>query len=121
MHKYDQTPSTHVLQYDEFLKVDIRVGTIIEVQDFPEARLPAFKLHIDFGPVIGKKWSSSRITDHYTKESLTGKQILAVVNFPPRQVGPMTSEVLTLGLEEETGTVVVVGPERQVPDGKRVY
>lgn len=121
MHKYDQTPSTHVLQYDEFLKTDIRVGTVLEVLDFPEARTPAYKLHIDFGDVIGKKWSSSRITERYKKEDLLGKQVLAVVNFPARQVGPMMSQVLTLGIEQEDGTVIVVGPERTVPNGKRVY
>lgn len=121
MHVYDQTPSTHSLSYDEFLKVDIRIGTIVDVQDFPEARKPAYKLHIDFGPVIGKKWSSSRITDLYTKGDLLGKQVLAVFNFPPRQVGPMMSEVLTLGFEQENGTVVVPSVLHPVENGLRLY
>lgn len=121
MHKYDQTPSTHTLSYDEFLKVDIRVGTVIDVQDFPEARKPAYKILIDFGVEIGQKWSSSRITDLYKKEDLLGKQVLAVVNFPPRQVGPMMSQVLTLGLELEDNKVVVPTVEKPVPNGKRLY
>lgn len=121
MHSYDQAPSTNVLSYEEFLKVDIRIGTIAQALEFPEARKPAYKLEIDFGPSIGKKWSSSRITDHYKPADLIGKQVLAVVNFPARQVGPMMSEVLTLGFEQEDGTVIIPTTDAPVPNGKRLY
>ena len=97
---------------DDFLKLDIRVGEIIEVHEFPEARKPAYKLTIDFGPEIGKKRSSAQITHHYKKEELIGKKILAVVNFPPRQIGPFVSEVLTLGIPDANHHIILAVPEK---------
>ena len=97
---------------DDFLKLDIRVGVIVEVQDFPEARKPAYKLTIDFGPELGKKRSSAQITHYYNKEELLGKKILAVVNFPPRQIGPFISEVLTLGVPDTNNHTILVVPEK---------
>ncbi len=110
----------NTISYNDFLKVDIRVGTIIEAHDFPEARKPAIKLVIDFGPEIGIKQSSSQITKHYTKEALVGKQVLAVVNFPEKQVGPFISHVLTLGLADSMHNIVLVSPELSVPNGERL-
>ena len=107
--------------YDDFLKVDIRVGTIVEAKTFPEARKPAFQLLIDFGPVIGTKKSSAQITKNYTLEELVGRQVAAVVNFPPRQIGPMVSEVLTLGMPDEDGSVVLIRPDFKVPNGGRLF
>lgn len=107
--------------FDDFLKIDIRTGTILKVDDFPEARKPAWKLTIDFGDEIGVKKSSAQITAHYTKEDLMGKQILAVVNFPPRQIGPFMSEVLTLGLPDMDGEVVLLSPDQPVPNGGRMH
>jgi tRNA-binding protein len=107
--------------YDDFLKVDIRVGTIVEAKTFPEARKPAFQLLIDFGPVIGTKKSSAQITRNYTLEELVGRQVAAVVNFPPRQIGPMMSEVLTLGFPDEHGEVMLIHPDRKIPNGGRLY
>jgi tRNA-binding protein len=107
--------------FDDFLKIDIRTGTILVVDDFPEARKPAWKLTIDFGDEIGVKTSSAQITTHYTKEDLIGKQIIAVVNFPPRQIGPFMSEVLTLGLPDENGEVVLLSPDQPVPNGGRMH
>ncbi len=97
---------------DDFLKLDIRVGVIVDVQDFPEARKPAFKLTIDFGEPVGKKRSSAQITHYYTKEELLGKRVLAVVNFPPRQIGPFISEVLTMGVPDANGQIILVTPEK---------
>lgn len=106
---------------DDFGKLDIRVGRITDVQDFPEARKPAFKLTIDLGSEIGLKKSSAQIVKHYTKEQLIGRQVLCVVNFPPRQIGPFISEVLTLGVPDENGDVVLLKPDFEVPLGGRMY
>ena len=109
------------ITFDQFQLVDIRVGTITDVQPFPEARKPALKLWIDFGPEIGIRKCSAQITEHYDPERLIGRQVLAVVNFPPRQIGPFRSEVLTLGLADAAGAVVLVGPDRAVPLGARLH
>lgn len=108
------------ISYGEFEQVDIRVGTIIEARVFPEARKPAYILLIDFGQEIGVKKSSAQITVHYTPETLVGRQVMAVVNFPPRQIGPVRSEVLTLGYEDADGAIVLAAVERAVPNGKRL-
>ncbi len=110
-----------VIAFDDFARVDIRVGTIIAVEPFPEARKPAFKLTIDFGDTIGTKRSSAQITDHYLPETLIGRQVAAVVNFPPRQIGPMMSEVLTLGFPDADGKVVLIAPSEPVPNGGRLF
>ena len=109
------------ISFADFDKVDIRTGTIVEVEPFPEARKPAFKLKIDFGAGIGVKKSSAQITKYYTPETLLGRQVFAVVNFPPRQIGPFMSEVLTLGFPDEDGDVVLGAIERKVPDGGRLF
>ena len=109
------------ISFDDFLKVDIRAGTITRAEPFPEARKPALKLRIDFGPGIGEKKSSAQIVEHYPPEALIGRQVLAVVNFPPRQIGPFMSEVLVLGLADAGGAVVLLSPERPVPDGARMH
>ena len=107
--------------FDDFLKLDIRCGTIIKAEPFPEARKPAFKLVIDFGADIGKRKSSAQITKHYDCDALLGKQVMAVVNFPPRQIGPFMSEVLTLGVPDDEGEVLLICPDKSVPDGGRLY
>lgn len=109
------------ISFDDFLKVDIRAGTVVQAEPFPEARKPALKLRIDFGPEIGEKRSSAQIVAHYQPEALIGRQVLAVVNFPPRQIGPFMSEVLVLGLSDDEGHIVLLSPERAVPDGARMH
>ncbi|MDB5736171.1 MAG: tRNA-binding protein [Alphaproteobacteria bacterium] len=109
------------IRFDDFLKVDIRVGTIVKAEPFPEARKPAIKLQIDFGGEVGVKKSSAQITRHYTTEALIGRQVIAVVNFPPRQIGPFMSEVLTLGVPDAGGEVVLLHPSLAVPDGGRMF
>ena len=109
------------LSYEEFQQVDIRVGRIVAVDDFPEARKPAYKLRIDFGAAIGVRKSSAQATRHYSKETLLNRLVVAVVNFPPKQIGPYMSEVLTLGVPDEDGSVVLLVPERDVPLGGRMF
>ena len=109
------------ISFDDFLKVDVRVGKIVEARPFPEARKPAFRLVIDFGPEIGLKKSSAQITKHYAADELPGLLVLAVVNFPPRQIGPLMSEVLTLGVPDEAGEVVLLHPGKDVPLGGRLF
>lgn len=109
------------ITFDDFMKVDIRVGVVTAAEPFPEARKPAIKLRIDFGPEIGEKKSSAQITKHYAPEKLIGKRVLAVVNFPPRQIGPVRSEVLTLGAADEQGRVILLSPDADVPLGARIH
>ncbi|MHA1547437.1 MAG: tRNA-binding protein [Alphaproteobacteria bacterium] len=109
------------ITFDDFLRVDIRVGTIVEADEFPEARRPAYRMRIDFGPDIGVLKTSVQITENYVRESLVGRQVAAVVNFPPRQIGPMRSRVLTLGFADADGHVVLIAPERAVPNGARLF
>ncbi len=110
-----------MISYQDFENVDIRVGTIVDVQPFPEARKPAYKLKIDFGDAIGVKKSSAQITTHYAAEALIGRQVAAVVNFPPRQIGPFMSEVLTLGFPDVEGGVVLIAPTLAVPNGGKLF
>ena len=112
---------TGPISFEDFLNVDIRVGRIVSAETFPQARKPALKLTIDFGPEIGMKRSSAQITRHYVAEDLAGRLVLAIVNFPPRQIGPMMSEVLTLGVPDEAGEVVLVRPDKDVPLGGRLF
>ena len=109
------------ISFDDFRKVDIRVGTIVEAKPFPAARKPAYQLIIDFGPEIGLRKSSAQITRNYTVDELAGRQVAAVMNFPPRQIGPLMSEVLTLGFPDENGEVMLFAPDRRVPDGGRLF
>lgn len=109
------------LSFDEFLKVDIRVGTVTRAEPFPEARKPAIKLWVDFGPELGEKKSSAQITAHYTPETLVGRQVMGVVNFPPRQIGPMRSEVLILGVSDAEGGIVLLAPDQAVENGQRMH
>ncbi len=109
------------ITYADFETVDIRVGRITRAEPFPEARKPAYKLWVDFGPEIGEKRSSAQITKHYSVDQLVGRQVLAVVNFPPRQIGPVMSEVLVLGLPDEEGAVVLIGPGHEVPLGGKLF
>jgi tRNA-binding protein len=110
-----------VISYDDFAKVDIRVGVVTKAEPFPEARKPAIKLWVDFGGELGVKRSSAQITRHYTVEGLVGRQVIAVVNFPPRQIGAVMSEVLVLGVPDEAGEVVLLGPGHEVPLGGRMF
>ena len=109
------------ITFNEFLKVDIRVGSILKAETFPEARKPAYKLWIDFGPLIGTKKTSAQITDNYLPTELIGRQVMAVVNFPPRQIGPFMSEVLTLGVTDNKGAVTLLGPDKKIPNGGRMH
>ena len=108
------------ISWADFEKVELRVGTVVSVENFPEARKPAFKLRVDFGKEIGVKKSSAQITDLYDKDNLLGRQVLAVVNFPPRQIGPTRSECLVTGFEQENGAVVLVRPDSKVPNGAKL-
>ena len=112
---------SETISFDDFLKVDIRVGRVVAAEPFPEARKPAIKMQIDFGPELGIKKSSAQITRHYTPETLIGRLVMAVVNFPPRQIGPVMSEVLTLGVPDEDGEVVLLAPDKDVPIGGRLF
>ena len=114
-------PAAETIGFDQFLAVDVRVGTIVEALPFPEARKPAYRLTIDFGPAIGVRRSSAQITEHYALDELPGMQVAAVVNFPPRQIGPMMSEVLTLGFPDAEGRVVLLQPSQPVPNGGRLF
>ncbi len=109
------------ISFDDFLKVDVRVGTITRVEPFPEARKPAYKLYVDFGPDIGERKSSAQVTHYYTAEELVGRQVAAVVNFPPKQIGPFRSEILVLGFPDAGGEVVMIEPNRPVPNGGRLF
>ena len=109
-----------MIDFDDFLKVDMRVGRVISVEEFPEARVPAWKLEVDFGPEIGVKRSSAQITN-YSREDLEGRLVVAVVNFPPRQIGPFMSEVLTVGASDEEGRVILLAPDTAVPLGARIH
>ena len=109
------------ISFDEFLRVDIRVGRITRAEPYPEAKKPAIKLWIDFGPEIGERKSSAQITAHYSPETLVGRQVMAVVNFPPRQIGKFISEVLVLGLPDNNGQIVLLAPDQQVPQGGRMH
>lgn len=115
------TPPAEPIGFDDFLKVDIRVGTIVNAEPFPEARKPAYKLLIDFGPTIGQRKSSAQITAHYALDELPGRKVAAVVNFPPRQIGRFMSQVLTLGFADEDGEVVLFSPDKAVPNGSRLF
>ena len=114
-------PAASEIAFDDFLKVDIRIGTIVAAEEFPEARKPSYRLRIDFGPAIGEKKSCAQIAANYHPDELIGRQVAAVVNFPPRQIGPAMSEVLTLGFADAAGEVVLFAPDVKVPDGSRLF
>ncbi|MGI9372293.1 MAG: tRNA-binding protein [Hyphomicrobiales bacterium] len=114
-------PPADDIDFDDFLKVDIRTGTVVDAQPYPEARKPAFKLWVDFGGEIGTRKSSAQLTKHYTPEELIGRQVCAVVNFPPRQIGKFMSEILVLGMPDDEGEVVLIRPDKPIPDGGRLY
>ena len=109
------------ITFDDFMKVEIRVGRVTRAEPFPEARKPAIKMWIDFGPEIGERKTSAQVTAHYTPETLTGRQVMAVTNFPPRQIGPFMSEVLVLGLADADGEIVLLSPDQEVPVGGRMH
>jgi tRNA-binding protein len=109
------------ISFEDFLKVDVRIGTIVEAGEFPEARRPAYKLRVDFGPEIGERKASAQLTRHYTPAELVGRQVAAVVNFPPRQIGKFMSEVLVLGMPDAEGEVVLIGVDKPVPNGGRLF
>ncbi len=109
------------ISFDDFLKVDIRIGRIVKAEPFPEARKPAIKMWIDFGPELGEKKTSAQVTAHYTPEALVGRQVMAVVNFPPRQIGKFMSEVLVLGASDPDGGIVLIAPDQEVPLGERMH
>ena len=115
------SPAAPAISFDQFLAVDIRVGRVVAAEPFPEARKPSFRLTIDFGPAIGIKRSSAQITEHYTPDTLVGRLVAAVVNFPPRQIGKFMSEVLTLGFPDAQGAVVLISPDQDVPIGGRLF
>jgi tRNA-binding protein len=115
------TTTNGTIGYADFERVEIRVGTVVDAQPFPEAKKPAFRLWVDFGPPLGVKRASAQITVHYTPDRLIGRQVVAVVNFPPRQIGPALSEVLVLGVPDENGAVVLLRPDIKVPDGGRMF
>lgn len=117
----DDGAAAERIGFDDFLKVDVRVGRVVRAEPFPEARKPAIKMWIDFGPQIGELKSSAQVTAHYTPESLTGRQVVAVVNFPPRQIGPFMSEALVLGLADSDGEIVLLAPDTPVPEGGRMH
>ncbi len=110
-----------MIDFDDFLKVDIRTGTVTDAQPFPEARKPAIKLWVDFGGEIGVRKTSAQLTHHYTPDALIGQQVCAVVNFPPRQIGKFMSEILVLGMPDQNGEVVLIAPDKKVPDGGRLF
>lgn len=121
LHHAPDAPAAEPTDFETFLKADIRVGTIVAAEAFPEARKPSYRLRIDFGPAIGEKKSCAQIAANYALEELPGRQVAAVVNFPPRQIGPAMSEVLTLGFADEAGEVVLFAPDKPVPNGSRLF
>ncbi|MEM6589597.1 MAG: tRNA-binding protein [Pseudomonadota bacterium] len=112
---------TDEINFDDFMKVDIRVGRVVRAEPFPEARKPAIKLWVDFGEELGEKKSSAQITAHYDVQSIVGRQVMAVVNFPPRQIGPVRSEILVLGVSDAEGGIVLLSPDQEVPLGSRMH